>query len=243
MTTTFTQESQSLTPSAKIALFRLDVSSIGGPVVFFTTSVLPGETSVIFGGQAYTPIDISIEGFEVNAGGVLPTPKMKIANSDLFIQSLINQFGDLAGCELRRVRTYARFLDGQSDADPTAFMGPDVFLVDRKTDEGPDFIEWELSAAIDQEGKMLPGRQFIRDICTRRYRTYDPTNAAAAADGFVYPKIFPCKYTGAASFDALGATTTSANDNCGRRLSDCKLRFPPNALPTGAFPGIGRVTT
>jgi phage-related protein len=105
------------------------------------------------------------------------------------------------------------------------------------------FVEWELSAAIDQEGRMLPGRQFLRDVCTRRYRRYAPTDPAAAGDGYVYPKIFPCPYTGSNAFTALGVGTTVANDVCGRKVSDCRLRFPGQALPMGAFPGIGRVPT
>jgi lambda family phage minor tail protein L len=242
MTISLPAASQDLSLTAKVTLFRLDATSVGAAVYYFTPTAMSGGNSVTFGGQVYQAVDITMDGFEVNAGGVLPTPKMQIANSDLFIQSLVNQFGDLAGCEIRRVRTFGRFLDGQPDADPTAFIGPDVFRVERKSDENPVYIEWELSAAIDQEGKMLPGRQFLRDICMRRYRHYNPTASNAAADGYVYPTIFPCKYTGSNAFDELGNPALPANDKCGRRLSDCKLRFRlEGGLPTGAFPGIGRV--
>jgi lambda family phage minor tail protein L len=242
--TALTQEAQKLSLSAPIALYRLDATAAGAAIYYFVQASEDGGAGVYFGGQLYRAIDISLDGFEVNAGGVLPTPKMQIANSDLLIQSLVNTYGDLAGCELRRVRTFRRFLDGQPEADPTAYMGPDVFRIERKSDENLVYIEWELSAAIDQEGKLLPGRQFIRDVCTRRYRRYDPTNPAAATDGFVYPSIFPCPYTATPSFTSVGDPTTPSNDKCGRKLSDCKLRFGNNtALPMGAFPGIGRVPT
>lgn len=238
------QESQKLSLSAPIALYRLDATAAGAAVYYFVKDSEADGAGVTFGGQLYRAIDIVLDGFEVNAGGVLPTPKMQIANSDLLIQSLVNTYGDLAGCELRRVRTFHRFIDGQPEADPTAYMGPDVFRIERKSDENAVYIEWELSAAIDQEGKLLPGRQFIRDVCTRRYRRYDPINPKAATDGFVYPTIFPCPYTASPSFTTVGAPTTAANDKCGRKLSDCKLRFGDNnALPMGAFPGIGRVPT
>jgi len=242
MTTSLPAASQELSLSAKISLYRLDATPVGAAIYYFTKTADDMGRGVTFGGQFYQATDIEIDGFEVSAGGVLPTPKMQIANSDLFIQSLVNQFGDLAGCELRRVRTFARFLDGAADADPTAYVGPDVFRVERKSEENPLFIEWELSAAIDQEGKMLPGRQLLRDICLRRYRRYDPANPKAAGDGYVYPAIYPCKYTGSSAFTELGIPTTASADKCGRRISDCKLRFSQDAgLPGGFFPGIGRV--
>jgi lambda family phage minor tail protein L len=135
-----------------------------------------------------------------------------------------------------------RFLDGQPEADPSAYIGPDIFRLERKSDENPLYIEWELSAAIDQEGKLLPGRQVLRDTCPKRYRTYDPTNSAAAPDGFVYATVNPCPYTGSNSFDKLGVPTTSASDVCSRRLTACELRFPDGqAVPFGGFPGAARV--
>jgi len=44
-------------------------------------------------------------------------------------------------------------------------------------------------------------------------------------------------------FDDLGRVTTDpSKDKCGKRLSDCKLRFPGNLpLPTRAFPGVAKV--
>jgi lambda family phage minor tail protein L len=234
--------SQSLTPGAEIFLYRLDATAANAGIHYFVQAKQVNGQPLTFGGQAYTPIDISVEDFESNAGGVLPTPKMQIGNSDSFIQDMVNLYGDLAGCEIRRVRTFARFLDGFPEADPNSFVGPDVFRIERKSNESPVFIEWELSAAIDQEGKMLPGRQYLRDVCTRRYRRFDPTNPAAHPDGYVYPTVHPCPYSGAAAFTPAGAPTTAANDRCGRKDSDCRLRFGEDGvLPTGAFPGIARV--
>jgi lambda family phage minor tail protein L len=240
--TTLSAAAQSLTPGERIALYRLDATSIGGGVRFFTQATDESGIGISFGGQTYIASDIIVEQFETNAGGVLPTPTMRIANTDLMIQALVNEFGDLAGCELRRVRTFKRFLDGQPDADPLKFIGPDVFRIERKTDENPVFIEWELSAAIDQEGKLLPGRQFIRDTCTRRYRIYDPTSPRAASDGYVYSNVFPCQYSGGNAWTSTGQPTTAANDVCGRKDSDCQLRFG-NVRKTSAFPAMGRVRT
>jgi lambda family phage minor tail protein L len=240
--TALTELSQSPTPGARVALYRLDASSVGGTVLYFCKGAF-GDDPVVFDSIPYTPIDITVSDFEVNAGGALPTPKMMVSNTDMIIQGMINAFGDLNGCEIRRIRTFERFLDGQPDADPTCFIGPDVFRVERKSQENKHFVEWELSAAIDQEGKMLPGRQVLRDTCVKRYRTYNPSHPDAEVDGFVYSTVNPCPYTGAEAFTAQGEPTTAANDRCSRQLnSGCKLRFGENQpLPFGGFPGVARV--
>jgi lambda family phage minor tail protein L len=227
-------------PGAVVFLFRIDVTSVGGSINYFTQGRV-GVNDVVFGGQHYTAVDISLSEFDTNAGGVLPTPKIQISNSNDVIQGMVNTFGDLCGCEIRRVRTFQRFLDGQPEVDPSAFMGPDVFRIERKTSENPIFIEWELSAAIDQEGKMLPGRQVIRDACVMRYRFWSPDDPSAV-DGFVYPTINPCPYTGTSYFTSSGVSTTNNLDVCGRKLTDCQLRFGASSpVPFGGFPGCGRI--
>lgn len=236
---------QSPNPGESVSLYRLDLSPIGGTTLYFCQGTIGGEP-VEFGGQAYTPYDIQVTDFQTNVGGVLPTPTMRVANVDSdrdgLIQAVVNSFGDLNGCELRRVRTYKRFLDGQPDADPTAYIGPDVFRVERKAQEDADVIEWELSAAIDHEDRMLPGRQVLRDTCVKRYRRYDPSHADAALDGYVYATVNACPYTGEAAFTASDEATSAVNDRCGRRLGSCQARFGANQpLPFGGFPGAARV--
>lgn len=229
---------QQATPGAYIALFRIDTTSIGGPVMHFCQSAFIDQ-EVKFGGVPYTPVDVEFSGFEVNGGGVLPTPKMKVSNTNGVMQDIVNTYGDLLGCPVARVRTFSRFLDGQPDADPSRFIGPDVFRVEQKTAENDVFIEWELSASIDQEGKQLPGRQVLRDVCPWRYRFFNP-----ASNGFVYdPGNNACPYSGAAMFDALDKPTADpTKDVCSQSLAGCQSRYGKNApLPFGGFLGVARV--
>ena len=89
---------------------------------------------------------------------------------------------------------------------------------------------------MDQEGRKLPGRQVLKDACTHIYRfpdgmgDFDYTNAT-------------CPYVGTDYFEATGASTNDpALDKCGKKLSDCRLRFGQHGvLPTRAFPGVARV--
>ncbi len=232
---TIYQSAQSLTPGEYVSLFRLDATSVGGGIFYFVQGRIDGG-AVKFDGIEYQPCDVEFEGFEVNGQGALPTPTIRIANSDGLIQSAINTFGDLLGCEIRRVRTFRQHLDDGDDPDPSAIFGPDVFKVDRKSAENNVYVEWELSAAIDQEGKMIPGRQVIRNTCLSRYRAFNKNTGT-----FDYTRAI-CPYAGSAYFDKQDLPTTADKDQPSRTINCCKIRFGENnPLPFGGFPGVGRV--
>ncbi|OCP21893.1 MULTISPECIES: phage minor tail protein L [unclassified Ensifer] len=232
---TIYQTAQSLTPGEYVSLFRLDATSVGGGIFYFVQGRVEGG-AVVHDGIEYQPCDVEFEGFEVSGQGALPTPVIRIANSDGLIQSALNTYGDLLGCELRRVRTFRQHLDDGDDPDPSAIFGPDVFKIDRKTSENSVFVEWELSAAIDQEGKKLPGRQVIRDTCLFRYRAFNRNSGT-----FDYSKAL-CPYGGSQYFDKQDRPTTIDKDQPSRSVNCCKVRFgEANPLPFGGFPGVGRV--
>ncbi len=234
---TIYQTAQSLTPGERVELFRLDATSVGAGLFYFVQGRIDGG-AVRHNGIEYQPCDVEFEGFEVNGQGALPTPTIRIANSDGLIQSAINTFGDLLGCELRRIRTFRQHLDDGDDPDPSAIFGPDIFKVDRKSSENDVYVEWELSAAIDQEGKMLPGRQVLRDTCLARYRAFNKNTGV-----FDYSRAI-CPYTGSVYFDRQDRPTTADKDQPSRTINCCKIRFGENnPLPFGGFPGVGRVRT
>lgn len=230
------QEIQKLSPSALLSLFTLDTTKLGGTLLRFTKNVNGlGTAGVIFGGVTYIPLDIEFEGFEISGVGSIPRPTMKLANTDGLIQALVNTWGDLNGCSLQRVRTFARFLDGAPGADASAYFGPDIFDVDRKVSDTPSAITWELSASIDQEGRHI-GRPMIRDTCLWKYRRWNPTSGT-----FNYTQA-KCPYTGGTFYDVNDAVVAgAANDVPSRKLSCCKARFGAAApLPYGGFPGLSR---
>ncbi|CAO3459797.1 Phage minor tail protein [Azospirillum argentinense] len=227
-------EIQKPQPSAYVTLFQLDLTALGGIVYAFTQS--QHETAALrYGGVEYTPIDIEAEGFEWNGTGSLPTPKIRVANVNRAFSALVGAYGDLLGAQVTRIRTFRRFLDGEPEADAAAHLPLDVYRIERKATHNKVFIEWELAAVLDQEGRLLPGRQILRDACMHRYRRW--TGA-----GFDYTRA-SCPYAGGAMFKATGEPTGAGHEDvCGKRLSDCKLRFGANAvLPTRAFPGVARL--
>lgn len=222
-------EIQSLEPSAIIELFELQ---IGADTVYFHAGTNALMQPVVWAGNAYTPLPIQAEGFDLSTGGKMPRPKLRIANIDGVVsQTLLG--ADIAGSKVTRRRTMARYLDGVNfpagnpDADPTAEMTPDVFYIDRKTAETKAVVEFELASSMDVAGVKLPKRQIIQNSCPWRYRSGE------------------CGYAGGPVATVLdNPTTDPVMDQCGKRLTSCKLRFGEAAvLPYGGFPAAGLVRT
>lgn len=227
-------EAQQPAADAFVVLFQLDATALGGGIYCFTQSAYE-QAPVSFATLTYTPVDIHAEGFEWNSAGTLPTPRIRMSNADRLVGSIAVEYGDLLGAKLTRIRTFRRFLDGQPEADPFAHFPLDIYRIERKTTQNKVFVEWELSAAMDQEGRMLPGRQVLRDACTHRYRRWTGTGWDS--------RDATCPYEGGLYFKADGTPTgAAAEDACGKRLSDCRKRFgSTGVLPTRAFPGVARL--
>lgn len=240
--------------NCKSAQLVLRARGIGGgaattPYVFFSLAqiaqvygassrplpVLPSSVVglVSFGGVQYRPVPLQLTGVQTTGQGPIPRPKVTVPNIDNFARALMGTYRDLIRGKITRRRVFKRFLDGQPEADPTEYYGPDIWFIDRIANAGPDSVTFELASPLDIQGKKLPGRQVIRDVCTHTYRTWTP------ALGF---KQGSCPYAGPNYFTVDGTPTGDpAADSCGRSFIDCGLRFPyPQSLPTRAFPGSVR---
>jgi len=236
MTDLFETEKQKFSPSNLVTMFDLDLTTIigGVGVLQFTSTAFESE-AVVWQGNMYTPIPIEADGFEISSSGSLPAPTLRVLNTTS-LQSSVIALNDLLGATLTRTRTFKTFLDDGATPDPTAYFPQDVFKVDRKISQNKVFIEWELAASIDQEGRMIPGRQIIRDYCTHIYRRYDTDTA-----DFNYDQA-TCPYTGGLFFDENNVPCAASADRCGKRLSSCRARFGTTVeLPTRAFPGVAKI--
>lgn len=233
---------QSLTPGPYVELYSLDTTpltkrngTLGTGQVFYWTPGMIGGQEITFNGNAYAPMPVKLSGLLTAGQGKPPTPTLDISAIGGIVVALTQQYGDLLGAQVTRIRTFEQYLDGQPQADPSAYIGPDIFYIDQKSHHDKESLQFKLSIIYDQLGRRFPARQVFRDACTRIYRYYDPT-----AGAFRYaPGTNACPYTGSAYYDAGGkSVSTPQQDVCGKRLSDCRLRFPGQALPTYAFPGV-----
>jgi lambda family phage minor tail protein L len=215
---------QPLYNSGIIALYTLDLTAIAGPVFRFCNYNNTSGANVSFGGVSYTAIPIETEGFEINSSGQIPTPILRVSNVFGTITGLIGQYEDVVGAKLIRRRTLIKYLDGQPSANGSAHFPDDIWFVERKMREDKLVVEFQLASSLDLEGVQLPFRLMLQDTCPWTYR----------GDG--------CGYGGPPVANQFDQPTGDPNlDDCGKRVSSCRLRFGPFAiLPFGGFPGLDR---
>jgi lambda family phage minor tail protein L len=211
-----------------IDLFELDISVLvppGSPdqrLYHFTNWTEDGQP-VVFRGIEYTPIPLESKGFEQGGSSQLGRPTITVSNVGLAITQLSNTYSDLVGATVRRTRTLTTYLDGQPSADPEAYWGPDIYVVEQKASENKLVVQYQLAVPFDLEGCTLPARRLLREQCS-----------------WVYRSGIGCSYTGTQYWDANDQpVATAAQDVCGKRLTSCRLRFAGEpGLPFGGFPGL-----
>ena len=238
MVETIESAAQSSAPGDRVDLYRLDATSLGGPLLGFVHGTV-GDAVVHYDTAPYQPMHIKASGFEWSGDGDRPTPSLTLTGDPETITPLLLAHGRLQGCGVTRTRTLTRFLDGQPDADPDAYWAQDVFAIDRTLRNGPEFT-FELRSATDVRGQMIPGQQAVKRFCRRRYRVWD-ASANGGMGGYDYSGV-ACPYAGGLAFNAQGQAVAAPLDACGKLLGDCKLRFGAHGvLPTKALPGLARV--
>ena len=220
---------QSLSPTALVELFVLDLSIWGQGLIYFHAGTNALVQNVVWQGNTYTAMPIDAEGFDVSSKGTLPRPKFRVANIGGVFSAEVITYDDLVGATVTRKRTFVKYLDAvnftggvNATADTSQHMTDDVWYIEQKTNETRYVIEWELSSAFDLQGVKLPLRQVIQNACPWAYRGSE------------------CGYAGTNYFDINDASTTIGNDVCAKRLSSCKARFVNVTVPFGGFPGARR---
>ena len=217
---------QNLAVGNVVTLFELDLTQIGGTdILYFTESINNDYTPVVWNAREYIPIHMQSEGWQVTGTEQLPRPKIIVSNVLLTFASYINSFDSLVGAKLTRRRTLEKYLDDKPTANPYAEFAPDIYKILSMPQRTKSAVEFELTPYIDFEGIKIPKRQILRDFCRQTYRRWDAT-----LNKFIYTTA-TCPYTGTYCFTRLGAyTTDQSQDNCGKELSDCEMRYAANRV-------------
>lgn len=246
--TDFQQETQKLSTDPRVELFEFDATNLGGSVFRFYSGA-PTDATLVWRSMLFVPLPIEGSGWEISGKGSLPTPVLRISNVHLLMSSIIADVGDPLGATIIRWVTYEKFLDVVGSLpDPDAYQ-KEIYQIERKVSEDEEMVEFELSAAIDQDGRKLPGRQVVRGFCNHRYRVH----VAGTEATFSYANA-TCPYAGSDTptqggeegpyFTQSGRPTSNAADDvCGKKLSDCRLRFATQglSLPFRGFPAVDRI--
>lgn len=233
MTGIIATDQQQLTQGTIVELFEIDATRYGNGILRFTPTSNAGA-SLFFNGYEYVAAPVKADGFEWKSGGTLPRPSLAIASGDPAFLSLVMGTDDLTGCPVTRTRTYRKYLDDGSDPNPTSTFPVDHYVINQKTEQSRYSFVFELTPEMDQEGRLVPALQVLRDTCRHTFRKWDGAN-------WDYTGV-TCPYTGSGLYDIYGNTTTDESQaQCGKKLSDCVLHFGENAvLPMRAFPGVAR---
>lgn len=230
---TIRSEMQSLSPSALIELYALDMTNtVSGGILYFHAGTNALSGPVVWQGQVYTPWPIETKGFDLTTDGALPRPRLSVANTGGLFSGEIQANDDLLGCMLVRKRTYARFLDAVNfpggvnpEADPNKFAPDEQWFIDQKVSENRYIVEFDLASPFDLMGIQLPYRQVIKNSCPWQYRGSE------------------CGYHGP-FFDKNDLPGTALTDTCPKLLNSCKKRMGQNQAPYtlnfGGFPGATR---
>lgn len=116
----------------------------------------------------------------------------------------------------------------ESSPDPTQELPPEIWIVEQKSVETAEMVEFVLSSPLNFDGKMLPGRQILASMCPFLWK-----------GGYRGPY---CGYTGNRYFDKNdNAVSDPALDKCGGRVNSCKIRFDPDPLNYGGFESADRI--
>jgi len=219
---TLSTDVQKLEPGEVVTLYIVDATELGAELYRFHSYGFAGD--ITFQGEDYNPWPMQVSGFEMS-GNSQPAPRMKMANVGGFLTALCLGFDDLIGAKVTRKRTLAKYLDGQPEADPDEEFPPEVWYVEQKQGETSEYVDFELSSSLSFDGVQIPKRQIIANYCPWRYR--------GAECGYIGPPV-------ATEYDVI--TTDAGQDQCGKRLQSCQLRFgEDNPLPFGGFPASGLV--
>lgn len=222
-----------------IVLWELDLTSLGGAVYRFTSCTSESgaiRVAVTFDGETYYPREFEATGFGHTGKGQQPRPKIRIADTDNTIHDLCMAYQDMLGAVVKRIRTFTRYLDDGVQADPGARFPIDVYVIAKKPTQTKIFYEFELNPYMDKEGKRVPGRLVLKDICQFVYRRW-------SVSSFDYHLEKPCPYHGGLYFKKDGSSTSDAGeDDCPHTLDGCKARYGTyGPMPFGGFPGMNRL--
>jgi lambda family phage minor tail protein L len=216
-----------LAPSALMDLYSLDLNSIGvGEVYYFYAGADTDSTPIVYQGNTYTPWYIKVSGLEQRGNGSSARPIAEIGNLAHFVTDLCQQYQDLVGATVRRRRTLSSYVL----ADIAEYRD-EYYLIERRAEESNELVKFELASPLDFLDKQLPGLLAMSSGCPHRYKS------TLGGSGCSWPGTNPARW-----YDRFGTPVLSAElDVCGKRLSDCKLRFgATEPLDYGGNPGLGR---
>jgi lambda family phage minor tail protein L len=202
MQTNIHKEIMELEPSALVVLFEVLLKDNNNQKYYFHAGENGYQNDIYYKNNTYLFHPIKAEGFDFSEDS-LPRPTLTADNTDSFFSLKTRYFKDFIGYEVRRIRTFVKFLHGNNfpnNLNPFGSATEDSFpvekyIVNKKTAENSRLISFELASPLEKERASIPNRKIQYNVCPWIYRSTDG-----------------CGYTGKPVQDSKGNTifTTSA---------------------------------
>ena len=136
------------------------------------------KKGVVWQGKTYIPIGLEIDGFELNADGGINRPKIKVANKDYFITSLLKKFNNFKSARIVHKKIFVKYLDDENfdggnpfgQPDQTAEIFSQKYIIAQKTQENKIFVEFELTSPLDIDNFDVNHRRIMGKYCYWNYR-------------------------------------------------------------------------
>lgn len=168
-----------LQPTAILDFYRLYPDIVNKPNLVINIhggSIFKGP--ITWQGIEYQPVSIEAEGFELTSNTRLPRPKIRIANKDYLITSLLMNNFDFKNAQVVRKRTFLKHIDDVNfdggnpfgEADSTAEISEEKYVIGQKTQENKIFVEFELTSPLDLENFEVNHRKILGKYCYWMYR-------------------------------------------------------------------------
>ena len=152
---------------------------------FHAGTSMNSNANIIWQGDSYEKFPITATGFEFSGSGQIPRPTLQMNNLGgitrsgsvitvtdlLIIVNLTTANNDLLGATVKRLQVLASSLDNANFSSGSNPFGTpnsnelpqEEFIIDRKTVETRDIVEFELVSTLDTENKRIPARQVTRN--------------------------------------------------------------------------------
>jgi hypothetical protein len=165
-----------------IDLFEIKINDFEGYLRFHGSKNF--NKDLIFKDAVYLYIPSEISNLEYSSDGKQSRPTLSISNVNNFISLFIKDRNDLLGCRFFRKKILAKDLD-DINFDPSgegkdknnlgvssfrSFVSTDSFVIQKKSLEQKDKVDFILASVLDVDGLVVPYRKIFNDSCQWQYR-------------------------------------------------------------------------
>lgn len=213
-----------------VELYELDGSKFGHGKLYFCNSVWADEDEariitkpIKVGGRDYYPFPIKMGDLEMGSDNSQKTATLTISVVSYSIRGQLVNAGWFRGAIVRRSSILKECTDYGASPNAGAQFNKQYWIVDAHSISVKDAVAtFTLVPSIGYE-RQVTGQQLISYCQFDSYRKWDSAK-------WVYP-AHCCPYRGSKCFDKNNSSCSSAEDDCKRDLTACKLRYGRTNIP------------